>query len=284
MLWNAAPSAFDGVLGGMMYLVVSLSSSTFSMSSSRDTARTASASSFHVIGFNPTSFRSGLGSFFRVEATSRLFVSGMSPASLSTLSAHTTCDSSSSAPTLAATLFPRSPAFSTVSSSRVCFSAVVFSVMALTGHRSSKASRAVVNDALFALVRVTNHAAAGDFALRDSSRKRTFSSSESPVFIRMILSSRFIKSWGSWSSGFPVNDRLDMSAMFGLSLLRVGGGKIGGGKIGGGKVEMRKVGGGTIGGVGGGKVERGTVGGVVGEMGRVFPPLSCGVHVAGENV
>ena len=77
MFWNAAPSAFDGVLGGMVYLIVSLSSSTFSMSSLRDMARTASVNSFHVIGFNPTSFRSGLGSFFRVEATRRLFVSGI---------------------------------------------------------------------------------------------------------------------------------------------------------------------------------------------------------------
>ena len=41
--------------------------------------------------------------------------------------------------------------------------------------------------------------------------------SVSPVFMRMILSSLFIKSCGSWSSGFPVNEQLDMSAMFILS-------------------------------------------------------------------
>src|SRR6202522_2042977 len=87
--------------------------------------------------------------------------------------------------------------------------------MALTGHLSSNASLAEANDALLALVRVVNHMAAGDFALSDNSRNRTFSVSERPVFIKIILSSRFMfmKSCGSWSSGFPVNEQLVMSDM-----------------------------------------------------------------------
>ena len=140
-------------------------------------------------------------------------MSGISPASLSTLSAHTTCDSSSSAPTLAATLLPKSPTLNIVSSSKACFSAVVFSVVAFTGHRTSNAARTATKDFLLPSVRVTNHAAAGDFALSDNSKNRTLSASVRPVFMRIILSSRFIKSWGSSSSGFPVNEQLVMSAM-----------------------------------------------------------------------
>jgi hypothetical protein len=176
-------------------------------------------------------------------------VSGISPANLSTLSAHIICDSSSSAPTLAATLFPKSLIFNTVSSSKACFSAVVFSVMALIGQQSSNVSLAALNDALSAFWSVMNHAAAGDFDLRESSRKQTLYVSVSPVFMRMILSNLFIKSCGSWSSGFPVNEQLDMSAMFTLSrsVLYTGGG-------------------------------------VAGVIGRVFWLLSSGVHVAGENV
>ena len=58
-----------------------------------------------------------------------------------------------------------------------------------------------------------------------------------------------------------MNDKLDISAMFTLSglLLVRGGGNCGGGKV---------------------KAGRGKAGGVVGVMGRVFPTLSCGVHVA----
>lgn len=245
-LWNAAPSAFDGVFGAVtVYRVRSLSSSTFSISSSRVMLLTASASSFQVMGFKPISFMSGLGSFFRIDATSRLFVSGMSPANRSTLSAQTTCDNSSSAPTLAATLLPKSPIFNVVSSSNACFSAVVFSVIAFTGHRSSKAVRAAENDSLLAGLSVVNHAAAGDFAFKDNSRKRTFSASVSPVFIRIILSRRFMKSWGSWSSGFPVNEQLEMSAMFMSSEWGDGG---------------------------------------TGEVCWVFWLVSCDVHEAGEKV
>lgn len=157
-------------------------------------SRTVSANSFHVIGFNPTSFRSGLGSFLRIDATRRLLVSGMSPANLSTLSAHTTCDNSSLAPTLPATLLPKSLTFRMVPSSRACFSAVVFSVMGLTGQCSSKAARAAANVNLLAAVRVANHTAAGDLDLSESWRNRTLSGSVKPVFIRMTRSSRFMKS------------------------------------------------------------------------------------------
>jgi hypothetical protein len=89
--------------------------------------------------------------------------------------------------------------------------------MALTSHLSSNTSLAVVNDALLVFVKVVNHVAAGDFALSDNSRKRTLSTSDRPVFINVILSNRFMKSCGSWSSGFPVNEQLVMSDMFRLS-------------------------------------------------------------------
>ena len=135
MFWKAAPSVFEGVLGVIgAYQVAFRSSSIFSINSSSYIALTASVNCFHVIGFKPTSLRRGFGSFLHVDVTRRLLVSGMFAANLSTLSAHTTCDISSSAPRFAATLFPRLLIFSVVLSRRACFSAVVFSVMGFTGH------------------------------------------------------------------------------------------------------------------------------------------------------
>ena len=77
--------------------------------------------------------------------------------------------------------------------SRACFSAVVFSVISFTGHLSSKAAHAAPNVFLFSSVKVGNHVAAGDFAFMDNSRNLTFSASVSPVLMRIILSSWFMK-------------------------------------------------------------------------------------------
>ena len=187
----------------------------------------------------------GLGNLFLVDATSRLFVSGMSPTSLSTLSAHTMCDNSSSAPTLAATLFPRLLALKIASSSIACFSVVVFSVMALTGQWRFIASLALENVSLSVALRVIYHAAARDFAFKDNVKNQTFSASVNLVLISMTHSSQFIKSSGSWSSGFPIKEILDMSAMFTLSGVMMGI--------------------------------------AAGEIGQVPWLLSCGVHIAGEN-
>jgi hypothetical protein len=87
----------------------------------------------------------------------------------------------------------------------------------LTGHLTSNASLAEENDTLLVLFKVVNHVAAGDFALSDNSKNRTFSVSDRPVFIKIILSKRFMKSCGSWSSGFPVNEQLAISDMLALS-------------------------------------------------------------------
>ena len=192
--WSAALSVFDGVLGTSLYRARSLSSSSFSISSSRVMSLTASANSFQVIVFSPMSLVIGLGSFFRVDATNRLFVSGISPARCSTLSAHMTCDNSSSAPMLAATLLPKSPIIRTISSSKACFSAVVFSMMALTGQWILKAFLVVVKDTLSAFCSVVNHAAAGVFAFMDKLKKQTFSILDNSVFMRIMRSSLFIKS------------------------------------------------------------------------------------------
>ena len=94
-------------------------------------------------------------------------------------------------------------------------------------------------------VSVANHAAAGDLAFNESSKNLTFSVSDSPVFINMILSSRFMKSWGSWSSGFPVNSQFVISD---ISMLSSWWGRM------------------TVGGIG------------------EVCWFSCGVQVAGENV
>lgn len=216
MFWNAVPSAFDGVLGATGAEAIqarSLSSSILSISSLSDIAQTASQSSFQVVDFQLMIFEIALGKFFCTPATRRLLVSGMLLANLSTLSAHTTCASSSSAPTLAAIRFPRLLGFKMAMSSDACFSANVFSVISLAGHQTSKAVLALANVVFWTVVRVVHHMAVGDFTFSESSRSLTLSVSERLVFMIIRHLRQFMKSCGSPSSGLPVNWRALRSAM-----------------------------------------------------------------------
>ena len=146
-------------------------------------------------------------------------MSGISPASHSTLSAHTTCDSSSSAPRLAATLLPKSFSFSTVLSRSACFSAVVLSVIGLVGHRSANAVLIVAKDFLSASVSDNNQVSAGDFVLIDSSKYLTLSASVRPDLMRIVRSILFMKFCRSWSSGLPMKNAVAVSVISSLSEL-----------------------------------------------------------------
>jgi len=139
-----------------------------------------------------TSFQITTGIAFLVAAMSNSLSSGITPANLSTLSAHMICDNSSTPSTFS--LCPNFFHSRTSCPKAACFSSSVLTVVTLSNQRNSNACCKFLNMLLSIVGRLLNHSCATDPAFRFSQNVLTLLVSFTAVFPMKDSSRPFMKS------------------------------------------------------------------------------------------